>query len=178
MNTGDNNSAKVPYRSFWMGGFEGADHRNSAGLPLDMARASGHLQRLSEDYAAAARLGLGTVRESIGWRLAETAPQTWDLKRAEGMARCAKDHGLQVLWSLMHYGTPPDVSLFDDALIPRFAAFAAEVARKLGPLSDEGPVYSLINEIGFLAWAASETSLIWPYRRPPVSLPAGSAGFG
>ena len=169
MNTGDNNSAKVPYRSFWMGGFEGADHRNSAGLPLDMARASGHLQRLSEDYAAAARLGLGTVRESIGWRLAETAPQTWDLKRAEGMARCAKDHGLQVLWSLMHYGTPPDVSLFDDALIPRFAAFGAEVARKLGPLSDEGPVYSLINEIGFLAWAASETSLIWPYRRAASS---------
>ena len=43
-----------PIRSFWMGGFEGADHLNSHGAALDMTRANGHIDRLDEDYAAAA----------------------------------------------------------------------------------------------------------------------------
>ncbi|WP_332291553.1 glycosyltransferase [Aquincola agrisoli] len=132
--------------------------------PLDMAAATGHLARLDEDYAAAARLGLRTVRESIGWRLAEPAPRRYALQRAERMARAARRHGLQVLWTLMHYGTPPDVDLFDDALIDRFAAFAGQAARVLAPLSDDAPVYTPVNEIGFLAWGVSQTSRFWPHR--------------
>ena len=40
------------FRSFWMGGYEGADHVNSHGVPLDLRRSNGHLARLDEDYAA------------------------------------------------------------------------------------------------------------------------------
>ena len=39
-----------PYRSFWMAGFEGADHRNAHGTPLDLVRANGHLDHLDDDY--------------------------------------------------------------------------------------------------------------------------------
>ncbi|MFP5407120.1 MAG: amine oxidase, partial [Gammaproteobacteria bacterium] len=56
------------------------------------------------------------------------------------------------------------MSLFDDAIIDRFAAFAAAVATELAPLAGGAPVYNLINEINFLAWAASETNLLHPYR--------------
>lgn len=56
----------APLRSFWMGGFEGADHLDPQGRPLDMVRAQGHLDRLDEDYARAAHAGLRSVRESIG----------------------------------------------------------------------------------------------------------------
>lgn len=153
-------STDDPFRSFWMGGFEGADHVNGLGVPLDMAAAAGHVDRLDEDYAAAAALGLRTLRESIGWRLAEPAPGRYALGRACRMAEAASRHGVQLLWTLMHYGTPADVSLGDDRLIDRFAAFAAEVARTLGPLSPMPPVYTPVNEIGFLAWAASETGLM------------------
>jgi UDP-galactopyranose mutase len=151
-------------RSFWIGGFEGADHVNGHGQPLDMTAANGHYERLDEDYAAAAALGLVTVRESIGWRLAEPEPGRWDFERALRMAQAARRQGVQILWSLMHYGLPPDLDLRDDALIERFAAFARTVARTLAPLAEEPPIYTPINEIGFLAWAASQTRLIWPYR--------------
>jgi hypothetical protein len=156
-----------PFRSFWMGGFEGADHLNAHALPLDMAHASGHADRIDEDYAAAARLGLRTVRESIGWRLAEPAPGRYDFSRAVRCARAAERHGLQIQWTLMHYGTPPEVSLLDDAMVPRFARFAAAAADVLAPHADEPPVYTPVNEIGFVAWTVSETNHMHPYRGDP-----------
>lgn len=155
--------AEPPWRAFWMGGFEGADHVNAHGRPLDMVRDTGHLARLDGDYARLAALGVGAARESLGWRLCEPSPHRFDFSRARQVQRAARDHGVQVLWSFMHYGTPADVSLFDDRLIDRFVAFAREAAQVLGE-QDEAPVYNLVNEIGFLAWAVSATHRIWPYR--------------
>jgi len=157
-------ASRSPFQSFWMGGFEGADHRNRLGTPLDMALASGHLEHLEADYAGAADRGLRGVRESVGWRISEPAPGRHDLRRAETMARAAARHGLQIVWTLMHYGTPADVDLHDDRFIDRFAAFAAAAARAIGALTDAAPIYNPINEIGFLAWAVAETSRIYPYR--------------
>lgn len=161
-----------PYRSFWMGGFEGADHVNGRGEALDMATASGHRQRLSEDYAAAASLGLLTVRESAGWRLCEPTAGHHCLAPLLQTARVAREHGVQVVWTLMHYGLPPDLSLFDDRMIERFARFAGAVARALHPWCDEPPVYNPINEIGFLAWAASQTRLLADHAGGPDDPPA------
>jgi len=151
-----------PFRSFWMGGYEGADHVNGRGDALDMVRATGHDRFLAHDYRAARRLGLRCVRESVGWRLTERGPHEWDFSRAQRMARAARRDGLQVLWTLMHYGVPPDLTLLDDALIPRFARFAAEAARALRPLSPGPRFYTPINEISFLAWAASSTNAMGP----------------
>lgn len=164
--------AELPFRSFWMGGFEGADHLNGEGVALDMAHANGHLDRLAEDYESAAARGLRTVRESIGWRLAEPAPGRFDFARLQRIAQAARRHDVQVAWTLMHYGTPSDIDLRDDRVIDRFALFAARVADTLAPLSDEAPIYNLINEIGFLAWAVSETARMHPYQQ---SHPPGAA---
>src|SRR4051812_16624393 len=154
-----------PFRSFWMGGFEGADHLNGHASALDMARANGHLARLDEDYAAAAALGLRSVRESIGWRLAEAPVGRFDFARLRAMAQAARRQGVQVVWTLMHYGTPADVDLRDDRMIDRFARLAAAGPDPHGALSDEAPFYNLVNEIGFLAWAVPETGQIHPYRQ-------------
>ena len=164
MTHSSHDSPPALYRSFWMGGYEGADHLNCFGVPLDMVQETGHLDRLDEDYRNAAELGIRSVRESIGWRLAERRAGCHSLERCMHIARAAKRHGLQVLWTLMHYGTPPDVSLLDDGLIPRFREFARAVATALAPLHDGPPVYNLINEIGYMSWAVSETNLIHPYR--------------
>lgn len=147
---------------FWSGGFEGADHVNAAGLPLDMVRASGHLDQLEGDHARAAAAGFCSVRESIGWRLTEDARGVIDLDRAQRVAQSASRHGLQVVWTLMHYGVPDGLSLHDDALIERFARFAHEVALVLGTHSARAPVFNPINEISFLAWAASQPHLLHP----------------
>jgi len=145
-----------------MGGYEGADHVNARGDPLDMVGATGHDRLLRGDYAAARRLGLGCVRESVGWRLSEREPGRWDFTRACHMARAARREGLQVLWTLMHYGVPHDLSLRDDRLIPRFARFSAEAARALMPLCPAPRIYTPVNEISFLAWAASATRGMGP----------------
>lgn len=154
------NSPALP--SFWMGGYEGADHVNGAGEALDMVAATGHDRRLDADYRAARRLGLRCVRESVGWRLAEQPDGRFDLTRAVRMAEAASRHGLHILWTLMHYGVPPDLTLLDDALIPRFARFAGAVARRLAPLSPAPRIYTPINEISFLSWAASATHDMGP----------------
>ena len=152
-----------------MAGFEGADHVNARGQRLDMVALNGHDRHLDADYARLARLGLCTVRESVGWRLAEPSTpwrqrlasrDRFDFRRLVRFADAAARHGLQVMWSLMHYGTPDDVSLLDDSFCERFAEFAAAVARVLPPLSDGPRIYTPINEISFLAWAIAETDLV------------------
>ena len=164
------------FESFWMGGFEGADHVNGLGAALDMARANGHVDQIEADHARASALGIRTVRESIGWRLAEPSPGAFDLERVLRIAASARHHGVQVLWTFMHYGTPADVSLLDDAFCERFVRFAVTVARALDRGRVPGtraPVYNLVNEIGFLCWAVSATNLMHPYRSDPCNAEPG-----
>ncbi len=165
-------------RSFWMGGYEGADHVNAAGEALDMVRATGHLARLDEDYRRAARLGLRTLRETIGWRLSEGAGGALDLGRAVQLAQAARRAGIQPLWTLMHYGLPPDLSFFDDALIERFARFAGAVARALRPLCEAPRFYTPVNEISFLAWAASCGGVLQATEADAALDAAGEAASG
>ena len=161
-------SASSPYASFWMAGFEGADHVNAHAEPLDLVRATGHLDLLEDDYRRVAALGLRTIRESIGWRLTEVGPggagrARFDFDRPLRFADAANRHGLQIMWTLMHYGFPPGADLFSDDFDERFADFAGAAARALKPLSDRPPVFTPINEISFLAWAIAGSNFIHPY---------------
>ena len=148
-----------------MGGFEGADHVNGSGLALDLVASTGHLDRLEEDHRRAAQAGIRCVRESVGWRLSESAGGVIDLRRALRTQASAHRHGLQVLWTLMHYGLPADLSLHDDAIIERLARFAREAARVLGPgerAAGHTPVFTPVNEISYLAWAAAQPTMFAP----------------
>ena len=157
------NASTSPLAGFWMAGFEGADHVNMHGEPLDMVGLTGHADAMEADYGRLAARGFATVRESIGWRLTEQPGGRFDFARARRCARAAERHGLQVAWTLMHYGVPADVSLLDDAFCERFVAFAAAAARELRPLTASAPIYTPINEISYLAWAACESNFIHPH---------------
>ena len=154
-----------------MAGFEGADHVNGKGEALDMVSVTGHDARLDADYAVVARLGMRTVRESVGWRLCERptgfrmAAARFDFSRPLRLAESASRHGVQVLWSLMHYGMPSDVSIFDDAFCGRLAEFAGAAARALRGLGEMAAVYTPINEINYLAWAVTASEQMHSYRR-------------
>ena len=160
-----------PYASFWMAGFEGADHVNARAEPQDLVRMTGHLAHLDDDYRRVAAFGLRTIRESVGWRLTEptgaaaASSGRFDFSRTLRCADAANRHGLQVLWTLMHYGFPSGVDVFADDFAERFADFAAASARILRGMSDRAPVYTPINEISFLAWAIAESDFIHPYRQ-------------
>lgn len=152
------------YKSFWMGGFEGADHINGNQHKLDMVRDSGHLDHVAEDYAKISALGIQTIRESIGWRTVQ--PRQCDnlnFSRTVKFARLAYEKEIQLIWTFMHYGTPEGVSLFDDSFIDYFTYYAARCAMALKPFSIGAPIFNLINETSFLAWAVSQTNQVYPY---------------
>ncbi|MEO6363896.1 MAG: glycosyltransferase [Caldimonas sp.] len=147
-----------------MAGFEGADHINLHGEPLDMVAITGHAEHHDADFRRLASLGLRGIRESIGWRLAEPeGGGRFDFTRTLRLADAARRHGLQVAWTFMHYGVPHDVSLLDDGFIARFVDFAAAAARALRPFAETPPVYTPINEISYLAWACCESNFIHPH---------------
>ena len=150
-----------PFNSFWMAGFEGADHVNLAGLQLDMVHITGHAEQCADDYALAATMGMKTVRESVGWRVC--APVSWrsvDFSRLRSTARAAAQQDVQVLWTLMHYGTPPDVDITKPEFSDCFADFAGAAARELRAIHGTPSIYNPINEIGFLSWALEAKALV------------------
>jgi hypothetical protein len=151
-----------PFRSFWMGGFEGADHVNGSGLQLEINQVNGHWMHLREDYIRLHALGVRTVRESIGWRLFE-ATGALGRSRLLAHAALAAELGIQVVWSLMHYGVPAGTDLFNERMPEEFARFCKEVAILLREVGTPPPVYQPVNEISFLSWAASATGLIHPH---------------
>jgi protoporphyrinogen oxidase/glycosyltransferase involved in cell wall biosynthesis len=147
-------------RSFWIAGFEGADHVNGAGVPLCMSSITQHLQRVEEDYAAVAGFGIRTVRESVGWRRCETKPRCYDFSSLERLAAAARVAGLEVNWALMHYGWPADLNVLSPSFPDRFAHFCEAAARVIRRALPDVPIYTPINEISFLSWALAETGLI------------------
>lgn len=152
-----------PYKSFWMGGFEGADHINARQDRLDMVKGSGHDLHVDEDYGRLSAMGIKTIRESIGWRISQpTIDSPLDLSRAIDFAEAAKRNGIQVIWTFMHYGTPDGVDMKDDSFIDYFTEYARQVAIALSPYSTE-PIFNLINEISFLSWALAHTDYMHPY---------------
>lgn len=155
--------ADIPgaFASFWMAGFEGADHIDLHGRPLDMADITGHASQFDADYRRAAALGLQTVRESAGWRIcAPDSHRALDFSRVQRAADAAEAHAIQLLWTLMHYGTPPDVRVPDEDFAGRFADFAGAAARTLRRHTGVPSIYNPINEIGFLAWALSNRRIV------------------
>ena len=157
-------SAAPLFRSFWMGGYEGADHVNSRGEEVLMNRRSGHWERLEEDYALLARFGIRTIRESVGWRACAMAEPGAGMARVARTAALARKFGLQVIWTLHHYGVPDGVDMFSRDFPAQLAEFCDEAARTLKDSSDGPLFFQPVNEISFLSWAAGSTTLIHPFR--------------
>jgi len=151
------------FASFWSGGFEGADHVNGDGIALDLNFLTGHAAQLRGDYRRARAAGMRTVRESVGWRVC-TRGARYDFSRALAMAREAARQGVEIAWTLWHYGFPRDVDPFSPSLPERFAEFAAAFARTLQPVLPARPWVNPVNEISFLTWLLTETSAIHPFR--------------
>ena len=152
-----------------MGGYEGADHINGHGMPLQMGRLTQHDERANSDYAALREFGISCIRESIGWRLVEVQGR-FDFSSLQSRLDAARVHGIQIVWTFCHYGWPDDVNVFDDVWIERFERFCTHTMAFLNEDSRREwrhgrrppPVYTPINEISFLTWAVCETGLIYP----------------
>jgi hypothetical protein len=158
------NSASV-FRSFWMGGFESASHINRQGQRLDMAAAADHDRQIAHDYELLTSLGFSVAREGVPWPQIDHGG-AFDFSRMVRMARAASDVGMQVNWNLCHYGWPDDVDVFSPQFVSRFERYARAAAELLAGEAPEPLIFTLVNEISFLAWAAGEVGgFIHPHAR-------------
>lgn len=150
------------FRSFWIGGFECATHRNHLGQRLDMIAGSQHDLQAESDYKLLGSVGIRTVRDGVRWHLIEQERGRYEWSSFLPMLEAAKRQQTQVIWDLCHYGWPDDLDLFSAEFPERFARFAEATAQVVKASSDEVPFYAPVNEISFFAWAAAR-NLMFPY---------------
>ncbi len=108
-------STKI-FSSYWQAGYEGSDHVNRANRSLSMNELTRHLHRARNDYLLLEEFEIKTVRESVGWRLVEKNGH-FDFSSIESRAQAANELGIQVIWTLCHYGWPDDVDVFSHVLL-------------------------------------------------------------
>lgn len=150
------------FRSFWLGGFESACHINRSGRRVDMICATAHDTEVERDYAMLAEFGISTVRDGMRWHLIDRGPGH-DFSSVRPVVDAARQHGIQVVWNLFHYGWPDDVSIFARGFIDRFARYCAAAARFVTEAGDETPFFAPVNEISFLSWAVGEVGHFFPH---------------
>lgn len=152
-----------PFSSFWIAGFESACHVNALGERLDMLAATQHDRFVADDYARLREVGISTARDTARWHRIEPSPGRYDFSSLDPYLAAAREHGIQVIWDLLHYGWPDDLDLFAPAFVDRFAAFCGAVARHVKQHDGAAPLYTPINEISFFAWAAGDVGWFHPH---------------
>jgi beta-glucosidase/6-phospho-beta-glucosidase/beta-galactosidase len=148
-----------------MGGFEGACHINRSGRRLDLIAATQHDVQAAADYRLVRAVGMATVRDGVRWPSVEHGG-SYDFSSFVPMLQAALAEQVQVIWTLCHYGWPDDLDVFSAAWVDRFARYCGAVARVVADHTDQVPIYSPINEISFLCWAAGDVGgFIHPHAR-------------
>ena len=150
------------FRSFWMGGFECATHRNHLNERLDMIAGTQHDIRAEADYALLPDAGIRTARDGLRWHLIEKERGIYNWSSFLPMLQAAERQGIQIIWDLCHYGWPDWLDLLSPEFPDRFAEFSLAAAKIIQAHSDEIPFYAPVNEISFFAWAAART-LMFPH---------------
>ena len=153
------------FKSFIMGGFESACHINGQGRRLDMIGQTQHDIQAEQDYALVKSQGILTVRDGVRWPLIEKKPGVYDFSSLKSMAAAAQNEGMQVIWTLCHYGWPDDLDVFSPDFVSRFAAFSKAVASFLIPYSNGTPFFTPVNEISYFCWVGGEVGTVHPYAK-------------
>lgn len=155
----------MPFKSFYMGGFECSTHRNAAGRRLDLIASTRHDEFAAADYRRLADVGLLTCRDGLRWHLIEVEPFQYDFASVRNQITASRETGVEVIWDYFHYGFPDDVDIFSDHFIERFAAFSHAATEFL--VGELGPQLSVcpVNEISFFSWIAGEVGVFHPCTR-------------
>jgi beta-glucosidase/6-phospho-beta-glucosidase/beta-galactosidase len=103
------------------------------GVRQDELRKTGHWERFEEDFALIRASNIRFVRYGVPFHVVAAGPRARDFDwqwtdRAMGSLR---DHGLEPILDLFHFGLPDDIgAVGDPILVERFEAYAREVAER------------------------------------------------
>ncbi len=155
-------AAEPLFKSFFAAGFECSSHRRADGRRVDCLASTAHDRLHAADYAALARHDLRTARDGLRWHLIDAEPGRYDWSGVRPMLRAARDHGVQVIWDLCHYGVPDGLDIWSPAFVERFARYAAAAATLIAEESGAPPFVCPINEMSYWAWAGTDGGLMAP----------------
>lgn len=153
------------FDSFFIAGFECATHRRRDGERVDSIAAQQHDRWADKDYALIAAHGMRTARDGLRWHLIEREAGRYDWSSWLPQLRAARDHGVQAIWDLWHYGSPDWLGVFERSFPARFASFAKAAAEVHRDETDAVPVWCPLNEISFYAFIAGDCADFHPYAR-------------
>lgn len=148
-------TAAAGLRSFWMAGFEAGTQINRFGKRIDMIAGTRHDYFAHADYELIRDFGFSVARDALRWHLIDRGGGSLDFSSFLPMLKAAQAAGIQVIWSLHHYGSPDGLDLFSPDFVNRFERYARATARMVREHSSDVPYYTPINEISFFSWAAA-----------------------
>jgi len=153
-----------PFHSFWMAGYECADHLNFFGTRVDLIDNSGHLHLIDTDYKNLSLFKIATVREGIRWSQVEIKPYQYDWSVVGTMIQTAKANNIQQVWDLCHFGYPDDLTPLHPQFTNRFVAFCTAFVQFYRSNDIESTlIITPINEVSFLSWLGGDVKGTSPY---------------
>lgn len=170
--TGEEGAAFDPRDAgfMWAAGIEdtfvAAPHPRT-GRVLDEYALTEHYERWEEDLRLLASLGVRSARYGIPWYRVCPGPGRYDWRWTDAvLERMVRDHGIEPILDLVHYGTPTWMErAFDDPDYPaRVAEYAHAVAERYRGLVRW---YTPLNEPRINAWYAGRLGWWPPYGHTP-----------
>lgn len=151
------------FNSFFLGGFECADHINRSGDRINLLNETQHNVRFSEDYQALASIGIITVREGICWSEVEKSAGFFDFSNVLNRIKAAEKFGVQIIWDLIHFGYPDGIFPTHPLFCERFVQLCEAFAQFYAENSKEPLLVVPINEISFLSWHSGDVRGTVPF---------------
>lgn len=151
------------FNTFFMGGYECADHINRSGKRINLLTETQHDIRIAEDYQALSTIGIKTVREGICWSSVETSPYVFDFSEVYNRMLAAEEFGIQQIWDLIHFGYPDGIYPTHPHFCDRFIALCDAFARFYKENSKQELYVVPINEISFLSWHSGDVRGTVPF---------------
>lgn len=150
-------------KTFFIGGYECADHINNRGNRVDLLKETAHDTRIDEDYALLAAAGVRTVREGIRWSYVEKQPHIHDFSEVKARIFSAQKAGIQQLWDICHFGYPDDLVPAHPQFADRFVAVCKAFTHLYRTCTDDPLIITPVNEISFISWLGGESRGTVPF---------------
>jgi len=152
-----------PFQTFFMGGFECADHINRSGDRVNLLEETQHDIRVEEDYKLLSDMGIKVVREGICWSAVEKTAGEFDFSEVLFRMQAAEKLGMQQIWDLIHFGYPDGIF----PTHPKFCERFVNLCHAFGTFykaNSKQPLFVVpINEISFLSWHSGDVRGTVPF---------------
>lgn len=152
-----------PFKTFFMGGFECADHINRSGERINLLVETQHDIRVDEDYRLLSDIGIMTVREGICWSAVEKLPGQYDFSEVLYRMHAAERYGIQQIWDLIHFGYPDGIYPTHPKFCERFVSLCKAFVKFYMANSSQPLLVVPINEISFLSWHSGDVRGTVPF---------------